>query len=77
MVDSTESRRQTEMGQDSHITIIQNTQNIVSNFELSRLSAVAWTVSRLGMEEQVMGVQVGKELPQNYLLNDCGQEWKV
>ena len=77
MVDSTESRRQTEMGQDSHITIIQSTQNIVSNFELSRLSAVAWTVSRLGMEEQVMGVQVGKELPQNYLLNDCGQEWKV
>ena len=63
MVDDTESRRQIKKGQDSHITIIQSTQSIVSNFEQSRFSAVTWIVSKLGRAEQIMGVQVGRELP--------------
>ena len=59
VVNSIESRRQTKKGHDSLIAIIQSTKNIVSNFEWSRLSAVAWTVSRVGRAEKIMGVQVG------------------
>ena len=50
---------------------------VVSHFEWICLSAVTWKVSRLGRAEQVMGIQVGEELPQNYFLNDLGQERKV
>ena len=40
VVDSIESRREIEKGQDSHMTIIKSTQNFVSYFEYRRLSTV-------------------------------------
>ena len=30
-----------------------------------------------GKAEEVIRIQVGKKLPQNYFLNDFGQEWKI
>ena len=40
VVDSIESRREIEKGQDSHMIIIKSTQNFVSYFEYRRLSTV-------------------------------------
>ena len=38
---------------------------------------MTWAVSRLGKAEQVVEIQVGKELQQNYFVDDFGQEWMV
>lgn len=77
MDDIIKGKRQMKKGQDKHIRLthtIHIKQNVVSHFEQSRLSAVTWTIGRLGMAEQVVGIEAGKEVPQNYFTKDFGQE---